>query len=111
MLWHDVVGLQKTPIEKKLGRFPYLGPRFEFLEKVPGLAPYLKNIHCFNYAAALSHGLISEDIAGISVGAQRLAEGIAADLFVEDADRHLAHLKKYNETDLTPETFAWLIDK
>ncbi|HSW86261.1 MAG TPA: NAD(P)/FAD-dependent oxidoreductase, partial [Rhabdochlamydiaceae bacterium] len=40
----------------KLGRFPYLGPHFEFLEKKGSSAPYLKHIYCFNFGAFLSHG-------------------------------------------------------
>ncbi len=69
-------------LSPKLAQFPYLGPSFQFLEKQPGLAPYLKNIYCFNYGASLSHGHVVVDIDSIPIGTGRLAEGIATDLFL-----------------------------
>jgi FAD-dependent urate hydroxylase len=75
-LWEDRLECPSS----KLARFPYLGKNFEFLEKIPGSAPYLKDIHCFNYGAYLSHGRISGDIDQIAIGVERLTEGIAADL-------------------------------
>ena len=84
LLWEDVVPSESLRCMPKLGQFPYLGPHFEFLELSPGAAPYLKNIHCFNYGAFLSHGPITSNIDGVSVGASRLAEGIAIDLFIQN---------------------------
>ena len=66
--------------------FPYLGPHYQFLEKEPGNAPFLKHLYCFNYGALLSHGLTSSSIDGISTGALRLTEGIAADFFAEQIE-------------------------
>lgn len=78
LLWdHRVEGLSL-----KLGRFPFLGPHFEFLEKTLGSAPFLKNIHCFNYGAFLSHGRIVGDIDQLPFGIERLAEGILKDLLL-----------------------------
>jgi cation diffusion facilitator CzcD-associated flavoprotein CzcO len=86
--WEDLDFLRDDcrPHLQRVKRFPYLGSHFEFKEKTEGSAPFLKNIYCFNYAAVLSHGHVSDDIEGISVGAIRLAEGIAADFFLENAD-------------------------
>jgi len=78
-LWGD----QLKGLTGKLSRFPYLGPHFEFLEKQPGAAPFLKNIYCFNYGAFLSHGRISGDIDVIQFGIKRLADGIALSFFLE----------------------------
>ena len=108
MLWSDVLGKHETALEQKMDTFPFLGPHFEFLEKVPSSAPYLKNIYCFNYAASLSHGLISGDIPAISVGAQRLAEGIARDLFASEA-HHLENMREFNQNQLPAQSFDWLI--
>lgn len=66
--------------------FPYLGPHFQFLEKHPGQAPYLKHLYCFNYGALLSHGLTSSSIDALSTGADRLSKGIAADFFQEEVE-------------------------
>lgn len=73
--------------------FPYLGPHFQFLEKNPGEAPYLRHLYCFNYGALLSHGLTSSSIDALSTGADRLSKGIAADFFQEEIDAF------YNEID------------
>ncbi len=72
-------------------RFPYLGPHYQFL----GDDPYLKHIYCFNYGALMSHGLTSSSIDGISTGALRLTEGIAADFFAEQIETFYNDLESY----------------
>lgn len=74
--------------------FPYLGPHFQFLEKTPGEAPYLRHIYCFNYGALLSHGLVSSSIDALSTGADRLTKGIAADFFQEEVDKFYELISK-----------------
>lgn len=81
-LWKDWMAEELVREDPKLGQYPYLGPYFEFQERIPGTAPYLKDLHCFNYGSALSHGNLACEIPGISVGAARLAEGIAIDFFM-----------------------------
>jgi cation diffusion facilitator CzcD-associated flavoprotein CzcO len=95
---HDGCGTEK------LSRFPYLGPHFQLIARSAEAASFLSNIYCFNYGALVSHGLISSDIMGISVGANRLAQGIAADLFVEDQEDYYREMVEdqstiYSETD------------
>lgn len=82
LLWEACVSQELKAQNSKLGKFPYLGPHFEFLEAHPGDAAYLKNIYCFNYGAFLSHGLLSGDIGLSTLGAMRLVEGIVIDFFV-----------------------------
>ena len=84
LLWKD----RQNDLSNKMGCFPYLGRHFEFLEKEPGSAPYLENIHCFNYGAFLSHGRISGDIDCIDFGLRRLSEGICIGLFLQDTCRN-----------------------
>src|SRR6185295_865993 len=38
---------------------PYLGPALEFLERQPGTASWVNRVHCFNFAATMSHGPIT----------------------------------------------------
>lgn len=83
-LWQDRPFNKTNAVNHKQVRFPYLGPHFQFLEKKPETASFLKNIYCFNWAATLSHALLSSDIPDISVGAARLAQGIAADFFTQE---------------------------
>ena len=84
LYWNDKV----EGLGTKMGIYPYLGRHFEFIEKVPGTASFLANIHCFNDAAFLSHGRICGDIDCIDVGIRRIAEGIAIDLFLQDTCRN-----------------------
>jgi cation diffusion facilitator CzcD-associated flavoprotein CzcO len=54
----------------------------------------------FNWGATMSHGALAGDIPGLAIGATRLAQAIARDLFVEDADRHWARLQAHDEPEL-----------
>lgn len=83
-----------------LGRFPWLEEDFSFTEKHPGTAPWLKDIHCFNYSSAISLGKVSGDIPAISEGALWLARGIAASLFISDIDYHWEALQAYEKPEL-----------
>lgn len=78
-LWEDRMPSEIVQQDPTLGHFPYLGANFEFLEKHPGQAPYLKHLHCFNFGALLSQGMVCSEIPGVSVGAQRLVEGFITD--------------------------------
>ncbi|MDF8358889.1 NAD(P)-binding domain-containing protein [Ensifer adhaerens] len=83
-----------------LGRFPWLNGDFSFTEKDPGTAPWLKDIHCFNYGASVSVGKVSGDIPAISEGALWLARGVAASLFIRDVDYHWEALIAYEKPEL-----------
>lgn len=102
-LWADRQTLNNISGPDWFYRSPYLGPHFQFLEKNPGNASYLKDIYCFNYAATLSHGLLSGDIPGIGVGASRLARGIASDLFGERWHDYFQGLVNFQTPELAPE--------
>jgi cation diffusion facilitator CzcD-associated flavoprotein CzcO len=66
---------------------PFLGPDLEFLERAPGAAPWVERVHCFTFPAFVSHGPVTGDVPAISVGAERVANGVAGALFAEDYDR------------------------
>lgn len=83
-----------------LARFPWLAEDFTFTEKEEGTAPWLKHIHSFNYSSAVSVGKVSGDIPAISEGAQWLARGVAAALFIEDIDHHWEALQAYEKPEL-----------
>lgn len=91
--WQD-----RLPESKKmadLGRHPYLGPNFEFLEKEPGQAPYLGSIFCYNFGCLLSLGFGGASISGMKYSLNKLVFGITRKLFVEDAAHHFDTLKKF----------------
>jgi cation diffusion facilitator CzcD-associated flavoprotein CzcO len=86
--------------DSEFAEHPFLGPGFEFVEKTPGALPWAGRVHCFNFAATLSHGKITGDIPAISTGAERVAEAIAGALFVEDYDAHYRRLLDYETPEL-----------
>lgn len=64
---------------------PYLGAGFEFLPRGDSGAEFLRNIHCFNLAAALSFGIPVGDVPSM-VDHPRLVTAIARDLYREGID-------------------------
>lgn len=104
LLWKDR-GISSPYSE--LENSPYLGPHFEFLEKKKGKAPYLKNIHCFNYAAGLSHSPIASEIPPISYAAERLAEGITIDFYLKDRAKHYQDFMNYKTPEFTKDEFPF----
>ena len=111
LLWKDVLkdyGKIDNNITEMLD-FPYLGKKFEFKSK-KCLKKYLKKLRCFNHAAQLSLGNLANDIPHSSEGAQRLAKGIAEDLFEEDKTVHFENLKKYNELEITGSEWSEIPD-
>jgi cation diffusion facilitator CzcD-associated flavoprotein CzcO len=85
---------------------PYLGPSFEFLERVPGSAPWVSRVHAFSFPAYLSHGPISGDIPAISTGAERVANGIAGALFAEDYQRTWARMVGWSNPELRGDEYV-----
>jgi len=88
--------------------FPDLGPGFELQPKVEGELPWLRRIHAFTFAAAMSHGNVSGDIPAVSDGANRLADAIAAAEFREELAYHEGLLQAFDEPELSIEDVARL---
>jgi cation diffusion facilitator CzcD-associated flavoprotein CzcO len=99
-LWRDGLAPSKAAEDPMLAASPDLGPAFELQERVPGACPGLSRISAFNYAAVLSHGKLTSGIPSISDGVQRLAQGLARSLFVEDRDEFVARFKAFDEPEL-----------
>ncbi len=81
-------------------RFPYLGPGFQLQPRAGQPGAVLRNLHLFNWGSTMSHGALAGDIPGLAIGASRLSQAIAQDLFVADADRHWARLQAHEEPEL-----------
>ncbi|WP_038013687.1 NAD(P)-binding domain-containing protein [Thalassobaculum salexigens] len=76
----------------RLGRYPYLGPAYELLEREPGAAPWLKHIRLFTFGATMSFGPSGASINAMKFAVPRMAAGIARDLFHEDVADHWENL-------------------
>ena len=70
----------------ELDATPYLSNTFQFPAKVPGRCPGLEQIYCFCFPSTLSNGHVTALIPGVSMGAKRLAEGLASSLYNEDRE-------------------------
>ncbi len=98
--WASHVTHAQAAAHPEAARFPYLGPDFELLSRAPEHAAALGRMHLFNWGSTMSHGAVAGDIPGLAIGANRLAQAIARDLFVADADAHWARLQAHEEPEL-----------
>jgi len=98
-VWADRYTAPEDDTNAALEKYPYLGSGFEFTEKEPGTAPYLKNLHLFTFGSTLSQGFSGGGMNGLKYALPRLLDGIVGGLYAQDASRHFAALKEYD----TPE--------
>lgn len=101
-LWADRYTPPAAEAHAGLAAAPYLGPSFEFVEKNPGTAPWLANIHCFAFAASVSHGGQCTSISGHKFALPRLVRGIARGFFLDQADRLVPSLAAFDEREILP---------
>ncbi len=102
LVWGDRVSAEEAARHPQAARFPYLGRGFELLERNPGAAPGLGNIHCFNWGVTFSHGAVAGDIPGVADGANRLSHALASRLFVAGAASVLPALHALDDRELEP---------
>jgi cation diffusion facilitator CzcD-associated flavoprotein CzcO len=109
-LWRDRFTPPPGEESELLARHPYLGTAFEFMERELGTAPFLARLHNFTFGAMPSLGLTGAAIPGIRYGVRRLVNGLARDLFKEDAAEYYRDLLAYAAPELeTLETaVAWV---
>ena len=93
-----------------LATYPYLGTAFEFMEREPNTAPYLRRLHNFTFGATVSLGITGAAITGMKYGVPRLVNGLVRDLFREDAAQHYQALVAYDvaELETLDSPFAWI---
>jgi cation diffusion facilitator CzcD-associated flavoprotein CzcO len=80
-------------------RHPYLGPGFEFTERLLGTAPHLGYLFNYTFGCLLSLGFGGASISGMKYSIPRLVGGITRSLFVEDRAAHLASLRTFAEAE------------
>ena len=94
-LWGD---RYTPPAEERNARmlaYPYLDPGMAFVERTPGEAPWVGDVHCFNFGATLSFGPSGSSISAMKFAVPRLVHAIGRDLFLGDAEAHEARLLAY----------------
>jgi cation diffusion facilitator CzcD-associated flavoprotein CzcO len=98
--WARHVDAAQAASHPEAARFPYLGSGLQLLSATGEHRETLSRLHLFNWGSTMSHGALAGDIPGLQIGATRLAQGIAKDLFLEDADAHWARLQAHEEPEL-----------
>ena len=103
LLWRDRYVPADNEQDDYLGAHPYLGTALEYLEKIPGTAPYLANLHVYNPAALVSSGVPVGDVPSMKRDIPAVVSRISRDLFLADLDRHEERLNgavppDFNET-------------
>jgi FAD-dependent urate hydroxylase len=88
LLWRDRFTPPDDEQDPFLGSHPYVGEAHEYLEKTPGQAPYLRDIHVHNPAGFVSFGLPIGDVPSMRRDIPLVTARISRDLFLADLDSH-----------------------
>jgi cation diffusion facilitator CzcD-associated flavoprotein CzcO len=88
LLWRDRFVPPDDAADDWLGAHPYLGAGHEYLEKVPGAAPYLRDIHVQNPAGFVSFGVPTGDVPSMKRDIPAIVARISRDLFFTDFEHH-----------------------
>jgi cation diffusion facilitator CzcD-associated flavoprotein CzcO len=105
LLWRDRFSPPPDEEDPFLGAHPYLGPGNEFVEKSPGAALYLKDIHCFNPAGFVSFGVPIGDVPSMKRGHPTVTAQISRDLFLADFEHHQRRMTGEVPADFGPELY------
>ena len=111
LLWRD----RYTPLDDEADAFlslhPYLGEAHEYLEKTPGAAPYLRDIHVHNPAGFVSFGLPIGDVPSMKRDLPLVTGRISRDLFLADLDLHEQRMNGTMAPDFPEELYAQAVWK
>ncbi|HEM7842899.1 TPA: NAD(P)/FAD-dependent oxidoreductase [Burkholderia multivorans] len=91
-LWRDRYSAPTEEQDRPIALSPYLGPGYQLQERVPGTAPWVRHLYCFNFAAITSFGRHVGDVGSLREGIPRLVRHIVRDLFLDDIDQHVQRL-------------------
>ncbi|MEI7713151.1 MAG: NAD(P)-binding domain-containing protein [Rhodospirillales bacterium] len=111
LLWQDRYTPPLGEENDALGTHPYLGEGHEYLEKTPGAAPFLGNIHVHNPAAFVSFGVPIGDVPSMKRDIPGVTARISRDLFLADLDKHAVRMVGDVAPDFGPELYAQAIGR
>jgi len=106
LLWRDRFTPPPGDEDEFLAAQPYLGSGHEYLEKAPGAAPYLRNIHVQNPAGFVSFGLPIGDVPSMKRDIPTVVARISNDLFLADLPDHERRMTGDVPPDFGPEAYA-----
>ncbi|HEY0184292.1 MAG TPA: NAD(P)-binding domain-containing protein [Rhodopila sp.] len=106
LLWRDKYTPPPGEEEPFLGSHPYLGEGHEYLERVPGAAPFLRDIHVHNPAGFVSFGLPIGDVPSMRRDIPLVTARISRDLFLADLEHHERRMNGTIAADFPDEIYA-----
>jgi cation diffusion facilitator CzcD-associated flavoprotein CzcO len=111
LLWRDRYVPPPDEEDPYLGAHPYLGAGHEYLEKAPGAAPCLRDIHVHNPAGFVSFGWPEGDIPSMRRGVAAIVARISRDLFLADLDLHQRRLTADVAPDFAETLYEAAVDR
>lgn len=102
LLWRDRYAPPSDEADAWLGAHPYLGAGHEYLEKTPGRAPFLRDIHVQNPAGFVSFGLPIGDVPSMKRDIPAVTARISRDLFLADLPLHEQRMRGDVRPDFPP---------
>jgi cation diffusion facilitator CzcD-associated flavoprotein CzcO len=111
LLWRDRYTPPDDEIDEMLACHPYLGFGHEFLEKIPGEASFLKDIHVQNPSGFVSFGLPIGDVPSMKRDIPVIVSRVSADLFRADLDILRQRMTGDIAPDFTPELYQAALRK
>jgi cation diffusion facilitator CzcD-associated flavoprotein CzcO len=106
LLWKDKYTPPPDEEDPFLGLHPYLGEAHEYLEKTPGSAIFLRNIHVHNPASFVSFGVPVGDVPSMRRDLPLVTARISRDLFFDDLEHHETRMNGTIAPDFLPELYA-----
>jgi cation diffusion facilitator CzcD-associated flavoprotein CzcO len=106
LLWRDRYVPPTDEQDPFLGSHPYVGEAHEYLEKSPGQAPFLRDIHVHNPAGFVSFGLPIGDVPSMRRDIPLVVARISRDLFLADLDSHQQRMTGTIAADFPDEAYA-----
>ena len=106
--WSDRYTPPAEEANARLGEFPYLAPDYSFLEREPGQASWIRDIHLFGIGTTMSFGPAGASINAMGIAVPRLAAGITRGLFAADLPAFHQQLLAYDvkQVALDPDRIA-----
>lgn len=104
--WRDRFQPPADERDDELGAAPYLGAGLEYIEKIPGTAPWLRDIHTYNPGGFASTGLPLGDVPSIRGYVPAVVRRISEDLLLADLALHEARTRADVPADFGEELYA-----
>jgi cation diffusion facilitator CzcD-associated flavoprotein CzcO len=104
--WRDRYDPPVDERDDELAASPYLGTGLEYLEKTPGSAPWLRDIHVFNPAGFVSVGVPLGDVLSMRRDIPTVVAQVSRDLLLADLALHEERTHRPVPPDFGKELYA-----